>query len=126
MDYNFVEVMEHFDRICRKYSPYCRIDQCPIAALIRQWEHDNEDEWQENCPFFGYKYPHEFAEAVMKWAKDHPIPEYGTIKDVINEMFKMMGIPEDSFCSYGLDVKINREVAEKFNIQPINGDKINF
>ena len=122
MDYNFVEVMEHFDRMCKKYRGHCRTDECPIAALINQWEHDNTIKWGENCPFFGYKYPHEFAEAVMKWANNQPI--YPTIGEILNKICGLMNIDPKTNINTLYDERINEVVADYFDIQPINKDKL--
>ena len=120
MDYNFVEVMERFDRLCKKYNNDCYNSDCPISKLISEWEDNNDTNWEEACAYFGVKYPYDFAKAVMKWVETYPISEYETIRDVVKEMLKMMDFPEDTLTSYALDAKINKEVAERFNIKPIN------
>lgn len=120
MDYNFVEVMEHFDRMCTKYNNDCYNSDCPISKLISEWEDNNDTNWEEACAYFGAKHPYEFARAVMEWADTHSELQYGTIRDIVKEMLEMMGIFEDTLTSYALDTKINKEIAERFNIKPIN------
>jgi hypothetical protein len=116
---NFVEVMEHFDRMCSEYSSNCDANKCPLAKLMDEWEKENNETWDESCVYFARECPFQFADAVMKWAKDNPIPIYPKIGEVVAKMFNLMNLPKDALF-FNLETRLNKETAELFNIEPIN------
>ena len=124
MDYNFVEVMKHFNRMCKKYDYLCDINECPVAQLIDGFEKKDDCIWDRDCVYFGSKYPEEFAEAVMQWAASHEEPIYPTIGEILNKICGLMNIDLKTNINTLYDERINEVVADYFGIQPINKDKL--
>lgn len=120
MDYNFVEVMKHFDRMCNKYDYLCDVNECPVARLIEKWENDNNMVFDRDCAYFGSKHPEEFAEAVMHWTE----PIYPTIGEILNKICMLMNIDPKTNINTLYDERINEVVADYFDIRPINEDKL--
>ena len=124
MDYNFVEVMQNFDRMCQQYDYICDADECPIAALMDKWEKETHEIWTRDCAYYGSKYPKEFADAVMQWAVTHPTPIYPTIGEILNKICELMNINPKTNINTLYDERINEVVADYFDIKPINKDKL--
>ena len=124
MDYNFVEVMKNFNRMCKKYDYLCDINECPVAQLIDGFEKKDDCIWDRDCVYFGSKYPKEFAEAVMQWAASHEEPIYPTIGEILNKICGLMNIDLKTNINTLYDERINEVVADYFGIQPINKDKL--
>ena len=114
MDYNFVEVMQNFDRMCQQYDYVCDADECPIAALMDKWEKESHEIWTRDCVYYGSKYPKEFADAVMQWAEAH---QYPTIGEVVEKLCSIMGIEENVDMIDVLDTPLTEAAANYLNIK---------
>lgn len=124
MNYNFVDVMKAFDRMCNKYDYICDVNECPIARLIDVWEKQHDDVWDRDCVYFGSKYPEDFVKAVMQWNEANPPAIYPTIREVMSKICTMMNINLAALPEDYLDERLTEEVAREFNIEPINKDKL--
>lgn len=124
MDYNFVDVMKAFDRMCNKYDYICDVNECPIARLIDVWEKQHDDVWDRDCVYFGSKYPEDFVKAVIQWSEANPPAIYPTIREVMSKICTMMNINLAALPEDYLDERLTEEVAREFNIEPINKDKL--
>ena len=124
MDYNFVDVMKAFDRMCNKYDYICDVNECPIARLIDVWEKQHNDVWDRDCVYFGSKYPEDFVKAVMQWNEANPPAIYPTIGEIFNSICTLMHIDPKTSINTLYDEHLTEEVARKFNIEPINKDKL--
>lgn len=125
MKYNFVEVIENFDRLCNTYNHHCRVEECPISALIDLWEKATEDSYDDHCLEFAKVWPDRFAEEVMKWAAIREKPIYPTTQDIINKIRMLMKVDESTIrYKEFLDMPLNKTAADYFGIKPINEDKL--
>ena len=125
MDYNFVDVMKAFDRMCNKYDYICDVNECPIARLIDVWEKQHDDVWDRDCVYFGSKYPEDFVKAVMQWNEANPPAIYPTTRDIISKIRMLMQIDESNVgYEEFLDMPLNAVAADYFGIEPINKDKL--
>ena len=124
MEYNFVEVVKQFDRMCKRYNNHCSPKECPICALISQWESCHDSTWSDGCLDFAKKWPERFVEKVMNWAETTEEPIYPTIREVINKICLMMGYKQGENVEMFLDERLSEEVANLFGIEPINKDKL--
>lgn len=126
MKYNFNNVVRNFNRMCSKYNLHCDADECPIAALIDEWEKERGETWDENCIFFATEEPEAFADDVMTWAENNSEEAiYPTTRDIINKIRALMQVDE-SRVEYEefLDMPLNKTAAEYFGIIPINENKL--
>ena len=123
--YDFVDVINGFDRMCNQLQFHCDVNECPIAKLIDDWEMAHEDVWESNCLSFARENPEEFEDVVYEWIKAHPLPFYPTIGEVVNKMSELMGI--DDYCNLYelLEKRLTPEAATYFNIKPINEGQSN-
>ena len=125
MEYNFVEIIKQFDKMCQKYGEmHCSPDECPISALIDLWERAHENHWDNHCLNFAKIWPDRFAEEVMKWAANHEEPIYPTIREIINKICLLMGYDSNIELDTFLEKRLTKEVADYFGIEPINKDKL--
>lgn len=126
MEYNFVEVIEQFDRMCQRLGQMnCDPKECPISALIDLWEHTHEDRWDDHCLNFAREMPDQFAKEVMKWANTHDKePIYPTIGEVLNKICILMNINPKTSIYTICDERLNETAANYFGIEPINKDKL--
>jgi len=124
MEYNFVEVIKQFDRMCQKYNNRCSPKECPICALIGQWEAYYNKAWGDKCLDFAKQWPDRFVEEVIKWAKSHDEPIYPTIREVVNKLCLMMGYEQTNNLEDFLDTRLSEKAADYFDIEPINKDKL--
>jgi len=124
MNYNFVDVMKAFDRMCNKYDYICDVNECPIARLIDVWEKQHNDVWDRDCVYFGSKYPEDFVRAVMQWNEANPPAIYPTIGEVLNKICVLMNINPKTSINTIYDERLNETAANYFGIQPINKDKL--
>ena len=126
MEYNFVEVIKQFDRMCQKYGQlHCDPKECPISALIDLWESAHDEKWDDHCLNFAKVCPDAFAEEVMNWAEANEKPIYPTTRDIISKIRMLMQVDE-SKVEYEefLDMPLNDVAADYFGIEPINKDKL--
>lgn len=125
MDYNFVEVMRNFNRMCDKYDYMCDENECPIARLIDVWEKEHNETWDRDCVFWGMKNPEVFAREVMRWTKVNPPDIYPRVDEIIGKIRQLMNVDE-SECEFEdfLDMRLNEAAADYFGIEPINKDKL--
>lgn len=125
MEYNFVEVMKQFDRMCQKLGQmHCDPRECPISALISLWEHTHDERWDDHCLNFAREMPDQFAKEVMKWAESHDEPIYPTIGEVLNKICVLMNINPKTSINTIYDERLNEATANYFGIEPINKDKL--
>lgn len=124
MDYNFIEVIQNFNRMCNKYYSHCSVRECPIAELIKRWEIEHEDDWTRNCITFAREEPEEFADCVMTWAQDNPVAIYPTIGEVVRKICALMNIDPHTSINTICDERLTEETAKYFGIEPINKDKL--
>lgn len=125
MDYNFVEVMKNFNRMCKKYDYLCDINECPVAQLIDGFEKKDDCIWDRDCVYFGSKYPEEFAEAVMQWNLTHPELVFPTVSEIISKIRQLMEIDESKYTFEDfMNMHLNEQTANYFGIKPINKDKL--
>lgn len=126
MEYNFVEVIEQFDKMCRRLGQmHCDPKECPISALIDLWERTHEKRWDDHCLNFAREMPAQFAKEVMKWAKSHDEPIYPTTQDIINKIRMFMNVNESTITyKEFLNMPLNKTAADYFGIGPINKDKL--
>lgn len=123
MEYNFVEVIKQFDKMCREM--HCSPDECPISALIDLWERAYENHWDDHCLNFAKIWPDRFAEEVMKWSKTYgETPVYPTIGEVLNKICILMNINPKTSINTIYDERLDKTTAEYFGIEPINKDKL--
>ncbi len=125
MEYNFVEVVKQFDRMCKRYNNHCSPEECPICALISQWESCHDSIWGNGCLDFAKKWPERFVEEVMNWTEENEKPIYPTTRNIISKIRMLMQIDE-SKVGYEefLDMPLNDIAADYFGIEPINKDKL--
>ena len=116
----FFNVVNEFSRMCKLYDSYCDTKECPIAALIKEWEDIHEEEWESPCLEFARENPEEFEDVVMTWAKEHPTPIYPTIGEVIKKLCVLMNINPRTCGNTIYDERLTEEAANYFNIKPIN------
>ena len=124
MNYNFVDVMKAFDRMCNKYDYICDVNECPIARLIDVWEKQHDDVWDRDCVYFGSKYPEDFVKAVIQWSEANPPAIYPTIGEVLNKICTLMSIDPKTSINTIYDERLNETTANYFGIEPINKDKL--
>lgn len=126
MEYNFVEVIKQFDRMCQKLGQmHCDPKECPISALIDLWERAHVNRWDDHCLNFAREWPDRFAEEVMKWANMHDKePIYPTIGEVLNKICTLMNIDSKTSINTIYDERLNKTAADYFGIEPINKDKL--
>jgi len=125
MEYNFVEVIEQFDKMCRRLGQmHCDPKECPISAFIDLWERTHGKRWDDHCLNFAREMPDQFAKEVMKWAKSHDEPIYPTIREVVNKLCLMMGYKQTNNLEDFLDTRLSEKAANYFGIEPINKDKL--
>ena len=123
MDYKFSEVMQAFHRMCSKYDYACKVEECPISSLINDCEKaEHGRDWDGKCIEFAYKEPDEFADYVMTWAQDNPVPIYPTIGEVLRKICELMDINPRTSINTIWDERLNTEAADFFGINPINKD----
>ena len=104
----FINVMKEYNRMCEYYKLDCR--ECPLCNVNCEYVLHNEAEKSESI--------------IMKWAREHPIPVYPRVRDILNTMAINMGYPVNDFNKYFLDSQINEKCAKYFGIKPINEDKL--
>lgn len=125
MDYNFVDVMKTFDRMCNKYDSICDINECPVARLIDTWEKQNDATWDRDCAYFGSKYPEDFMRVVMQWRSTHPEPLFPSVGEIISKIRELMNVNESEYDFEDfLGMRLTEAAANYFGIKPINEDKL--
>lgn len=124
MEYNFIEVMRNFNRMCKGYDWHCDLSECPIAALINEWEKEHDVTWDRDCIFFATEKPEKFVSSVMTWAQDNPVPIYPTVREVVNKICILMGYAPNTELNTFLEQRLTAKVANYFGIEPINKDKL--
>lgn len=125
MEYNFIEVAKNFDRMCKRYNSHCDLHECPVAMLIDEWEKEHSDIWIGSCMDIAKEKPEEFADYVMTWAEDNPELTYPTIGDVVRKICQLMNINCQKSNLYTLlENRLSKEVADYFNIKPINEERL--
>ena len=113
-EYN--KVMEERNRMCDYYHSInneCDFD-CPLSERNNPVLAD-----YSGCDEFLYKEAEKAEQIIMKWADEHP-PLYPTIGEVIEEICRLMGINPKTNLNTIYDERLTKEVADKFNIKPIN------
>ena len=99
----FINVMKEYNRMCHFYGD-CR--DCPLCNV--------------NCEYIMHEKPEETESIIMKWSREHPIPVYPRVRDVLNTIAIYMGHPVNDFDDDFLNSQINEKCAERLCIEPIN------
>jgi len=114
----YSKVMEERNRMCDYYhsiSYECDFD-CPLSqdnnpALVNY----------SGCAEFLYKEAEKAERIIMKWSREHPIPIYPTIGEVVNKLLMIMNIePRTPNLTAVYNMRLTKEAADYFGIKPIN------
>ena len=118
----FVKVMEEHMRMCDTIP----CERCPLREEAEKLSHSRIE--NHDCDDVIKYHPQKAEEIIMQWSRENPLPPppvYPRVRDVINAIARMMGAPLNDFeDGYFVDQQITKEVAERFNIEPINKDKL--
>ena len=112
----YSKVMEERNRMCDYYCKNYGIGEecsleCPLSGK------NNPDlRYYSGCDEFLYKEAEKAEQIIMKWADEHP-PLYPTIREVIEEICRLMGINPKTNLNTIYDEHLTKEVADKFNIK---------
>ena len=112
--YNFNDVMREWKRMCEymeeKYKDDC-CSYCKLGTCGAIWEMERSD-WDL------------IGATIMRWAEDHPVPQYPLMINVLEEYFgmdlkKMPPLNEETWIWNWLNThQIDVENAKKLGIKP--------
>lgn len=120
MDESFVEVMKQYHRMCAAHTAGCL--SCELAAM------NNGNGIP--CRDMIMKHPEDAERIVMKWAAEHPEPQYPAWRQWQKRMFPdytvsmcpatLAKVPDcdNLTCDECRSKRIPAEIAEKLGIKP--------
>lgn len=120
---DFISTIKIFNRMCKQYDSHCNLYECPIAALINEWERENKEVWEKDCIFFALEEPEAFSNCVTNWSRENPVPIYPTTGQFIQYLCAR-AFPYPHLRAIWNN-PLPKEIADYFGIEPINKDRFN-
>lgn len=112
----FVELIKEYNRMCNCYSDnkdHCE-DYCPLCV-------ENLDiEDYPGCDKLLYTNPTLVEKIITQWSREHPLPIYPTIGEIVSKICVLMGIDPHTCINTFYDERLTKEAADYFGIKPIN------
>ena len=112
----FVKLMKEYNRMCEYHSDNRHnCEDCPLCE-----ENFDIKNYSGRCNDLFYTNPELVEKIIMQWSREHPLPVYPTIREILNKISILMHIDPKTEITSVLDYRLNKETADYFGIKPIN------
>lgn len=111
----FVELIKEYNRMCKYHSDNRHdCEDCPLC------EENLDIENYHGCDELLYTNPILIEKIITQWSREHPLPIYPTIGEVVHKICVLMDIDPHTSINTIYDERLTKEAADYFGIKPIN------